>query len=387
MLIVDEKLFTNKNSGTLEWVQEGMYYRFNPKKLPVTYIPSSKVLRQQTMTVLALGELKGLSQKFTRQEIKLLQFPFMIKEAQLSSWLEGTRSTITDVFKSKKIEEKDTEKRLDNEEINNYEIALNYGLTEQKIISEDLIKLIHKILLKGVRGEDKDPGKYKEKQNAVGNRDDTLDSAKFVPASPELTPELMRNLIEFINSNEYEPLFKMAITHYQFEAIHPFRDGNGRLGRLLIILQLCRENILSHPVLYISEYFNRNRDTYTDSLFNVSSKGNIEAWIMFFLKALEYQANQSIKLLTRLQNYKLELQSKMHELSQSPNMHLLIDSLFRSPFISVKDVMKPLKITQPAAWSLLKKLKELGIIREAGMVKRTKLYIAQKIIEIIEGKE
>ena len=384
---MDEREFINKEMGKTQWVQEGMYYRFEPAKLPLKYVPSSKVLQQLTKTALALGGLKTLSKDFSRQEILLLQHPFLMKEAQLSSEMEGTRSTITEIYKEEKIKEENTEKRLDNEEIRNYRNALEYALREEDgIINEKMLKQIHKILLTGVRGENKFPGEYKSKQNAVGKREDTFDSARFVPASPEETPKLMENLVEFINSSDYEPLYKIAMAHYQFEATHPFRDGNGRIGRLLIMLQLCREEILSHPLLYISEYFNRNRDTYTDLLFEVSAKGNIEEWFFFFLKSLEYQASQSLILLTKLQNYKKELQEKMHKISQSPNIHLLVESLFKQPIFSIKDVENSLKITQPAAWNLLKKLKELDLIKEFATIKNKKIYIAHKIIGIVEGK-
>jgi Fic family protein len=385
---MDEREFTNKDMGKLTWVTNGMYYQFEPQKLPLKYSPSAKVLRQMTITSLALGGLKSLSKEFSKQEIFLLQYPFMIKEAQLSSEIEGTRSTIADVYKGKKIEEKNIEKRKDNEKIDNYREALEFALKDKDgIINERLIKIIHTILLKGVRGKDKTPGNYKETQNGVGNREDTLDTARFVPASPESTPELMSNLMEFINSPEYEPLFKIAISHYQFETIHPFRDGNGRLGRLLIILQLCREEILHHPLLYISEYFNRNRDTYTDLLFGASSKGNIDEWFFFFLKALEYQATQSLILLNKLRGYKTFLQTEIHKISQSPNIHLLIESLFKQPIFTIKDVMKPLEITQPSAWSLIQRLKEWGIVKELEVVKNKKVYSAYKIIEIVEGKD
>ena len=179
----------------------------------------------------------------------------------------------------------------------------------------------------------------------------------------------------------------MAIAHYQFEAIHPFKDGNGRLGRLLIVLQICQEEILPHPLLYVSEFFNRNRDTYIEKLFEVSAKGNIEEWVLFFLKALEYQANQSLKLLDNLHQYKTKLHNEINHYSQSPNIHKLIDYFFKEPFFSVKEVMRILKVTQPGAWSVLRKLKNRDVIKEVGTFKRMKIYKAHKILEIIEGRE
>jgi Fic family protein len=383
-----EHSFTDKKLGKLIWVPEGMYYRFEPKKLPLEYTPSSKVIQQMQKTFLALGGLRALTLRFSETEVRLMRLPFMIKEAQLSSEIEGTRSTLTDVYKGRKIEEKDEEKRLDNEEIENYEKALNYALNgEKKEITEEWLKDIHRILLRGVRGSNKEPGNYKEKQNAVGDREDTLDTAKFVPASPESTPELMSNLVEFISSDSYDSLYKIAMTHYQFETIHPFRDGNGRLGRLLIVLQICREGIMPHPLLYISEFFNRNRSDYIERLFNVSSRGEIEEWILFFLKALEYQANQSLSLLDKLQQYKTSLHNEINNYSQSPNIHSFVDYLFKEPFFTIKEVMEVLKVTQPGAWIVLRKLKEHKIIEEVGTFERKKVYKAYKILRIIEGKK
>lgn len=384
---MDEHLFKSTKTGKLVWVNEGMYYRFEPNNLPFDYIPSNKISSQLTKTALALGKLNGLSHKFSANEIRLMQYPFELKEAQLSSEIEGTRSTITDVYKSEKVEEKDPEKRLDNEEIKNYRKALAYALKEEnEPLSENLIKEFHKILLFGVRGKDKNPGEYKEIQNAIGKREDSLDTAKFVPASPESVPSLMSNLIDFINSQNYDPLYKIAIAHYQFETIHPFRDGNGRLGRLLIILRLCKEKLLEHPLLYISEYFNRNRDTYTDNLFNVSSKGDIEGWILFFFKALEYQTNQSILLLNKLENYKSELHGIAKSVSKrSHRIHEIIDSLFKAPFLTIRDLINNFNLSQPGARQLIKKLEKLNIIKEYPTKQREKVYFAQEILTIIEG--
>lgn len=381
-----EEAFTSKLTGKIVWVQEGMYYRFEPKLLPFEYIPTINVRLQQTKTALALGELNGLSNKLDESEIMLLQYPFMLKEAQLSSEIEGTRSTITDVYKGEKVEEQNIEKRLDNEEINNYRRALKQALENHHSASERMFKELHEILLQGVRGKNKDPGQYKSKQNAVGKREDSLDSAKFVPASPESVDTLMRNLIDFMNSQDCEPLYKIAISHYQFETIHPFRDGNGRLGRLLIMLQLCRESILKYPLLYISEYFNRNRDTYIDNLFNVSAKGEIEEWIVFFLKALEFQAKLSINLLNNLEEYKSELHSKARNISRGHSIHIVIDSFFKNPFLSITDVRKILNVSQPAAWKLLERLKSIEAIKEYDTNNKEKMYVAYKILEIIEGK-
>ena len=366
-----------------------MYFRFEPNPLPFREFTLSPALGNALLkTALVLGRLDGMTQKLTAEEVHLLRIPFILKEATLSSEIEGTRSTLADVYKEEKQKETDTQKARDNEEIRNYVKALEYGLQNlERGLSEEIMKHMHTILLQGVRGSDKDPGDYKTEQNAIGKRQDTLETAKFVPASPKETPYLMKNLIEFMNNNlSLNALYKTAVIHYQFEAIHPFRDGNGRIGRLIIMLILSKEKILSQPLLYISEYFNRNRSTYTDLLYDVSSKNKIEEWMLFFLKALETQANSSLQLIKSLENYREELQKNMEEVSESPKMHLLVDLIFKNPFITITDVSKKLGLTIPWASNLVHKLEQKNVLKEITGKKSRKIFVAQKILNILEGK-
>lgn len=195
----------------------------------------------------------------------------------------------------------------------------------------------------------------------------------------------MKNFVEYINSDsKLNPLIKIAIAHYQFEAIHPFRDGNGRLGRLLIMFTLCTEKILTSPLLYISEYFNRNRDTYTDLLYQVSSKGNLDDWIEFFLKALETQAHSSLELINRLEEYKNNLQEKMAQVSESPNMNKVIDLLFNNPFITISEVADNLGLSIPGASGLVHKLEEMEELVEITGNKTRKVFMSKNILRILE---
>ena len=386
---MNEKDFANSKTGKVIWEQNGMYFRFEPNILPFKdFTPSPALENALLNTALVLGRLDGMTQKLTPQEVHLLRMPFILKEATLSSEIEGTRSTLTDVYKDEKQKETDTQKALDNEEIRNYVKALEYGLNNlDKGITQETLKEMHKLLLQGVRGSDKNPGDYKTEQNAIGKRQDTLETAKFVPASPKETSYLMKNLIEFLNDDPPpNSLYKIAIMHYQFEAIHPFRDGNGRIGRLFIMLTLSKKAILSQPLLYISEYFNRNRSTYTDLLYDVSSKNKIEEWMIFFLKALEIQANSSLQLIRSLEKYKEELQNSMKEISESPKMHLLVDLIFKNPFITITDVSKKLELTIPWASNLVHKLEQKGVLKKITRKKSRKIFVAKKILDILEGK-
>lgn len=384
---MEEKDFADSKTGRLVWEQNGMYFRFEPNPLPFDFKPASNLGNLLLSTALVLGRLDGLTHNLTLQEAHLLRIPFMLKEATLSSEIEGTRSTLTDVYKGEKQKETDVQKKLDNEEIRNYVKALEFGLKNlDENITEDMIKEMHKILLQGVRGYDKNPGMYKTHQNAIGQRQDTMETAKFVPASPQTTPYLMKNLVEFANTEKnINALYKIALAHYQFEAIHPFRDGNGRVGRLLIMLMLCKEKVISHPLLYISEYFNRNRSTYTDRLYGASSRNEIDEWIIFFLKALETQANESIELFKKLENYKNELQEKMPLVSKSPRMHLVVESIFKNPYITIKDISDKLRMTIAGASNLVHKLEKMGVLKEITGKKTRKIFLAHKIIDILEG--
>lgn len=382
-----ENDFHSKRLGKLVWVDKGMYYRFEPKLLPFKLERQAEIETQAQKAAVALGRVSGLMRKFTQKEIDLFQTPFILKEAALSSEIEGTRSTITDIYREEKIKEPNPDKREDNQEVRNYRDALSWALDQNpETITEDFIKEIHRILMKGVRGHDKDPGKYKEHQNAIGRREDSLDSAKFVPASPETTPRLMKNLIEFINSNDVSPLTKIAIVHYQFETIHPFKDGNGRIGRLLISLQLCREGFIPRPLIYVSEYFSRNRDTYIDFLFYSSSEGKIEDLVKFILKALEAQADSALDLIVKIDNYKVKLYSELKRKSKSPNLHELVEFLFRTPVFRVNDVKDYIGVSQPSAWTLVQLLKAEGIITEMAFSQKDKVYFAREILNILEGR-
>ena len=384
---MDKGHFKSNLTGRLVFEQKGLYFHFEPKALPFKYKPDLKMNNLLMETALKLGELNGITKRFSRKEINLLKMPFILKEATFSSRIEGTRSTLTDVYKGKKEKEKDLMKRLDNEEINNYYKALNLGLSllRNQDLNEGIIKEIHKVLLKGVRGKEKSPGEYKKIQNAIGMSNDTLETAKFVPASPETTPYLMKNLIDFFNNNKtYNPLFKIGIIHYQFEAIHPFRDGNGRLGRLLIILLLCKEKIIDEPFLYISEYFNRYRDKYLELLYKVSVEGTIEEWLRFFLEALRVQSEKSLNLTIKLLDYKSKLHEKIKVKYRSTNIYNVIDLLFENPFITIGDIQKKLKISFTAASKIIRKLIDEDILIEFKTNKKNKLFLAKEIIDILE---
>lgn len=382
---MDERDFVSDRTGRLLWEPKGMYYRFEPKLLPFDLNETPTLSEQAQRTMLAIGTLNGLTHRFSNEQIERFRLPFMLKEAQRSSEIEGTRSTLSDVYREQKIAELDPEKRLDNEEIRNYRDALEYALASEEPLSAELIRAVHRILLRGVRGADREPGRFKREQNAIGQRTDTLDSAKFVPASPERTAPLIENLIAYL-AEEVHTLYRIALSHYQFEAIHPFRDGNGRLGRLLIVLLLCRKGVLRHPLLYVSEYLARNRDSYIDALYAASARGAIESWVLFLLTALEVQAHRSGELLLAVDRYREETITRVRAHSHSVRMHDLIPYLLVHPFVTTADVRTFLGVSQPAAWGLIHKLVEADIVREIDAPGRMGVYVAHRYLDLLEGR-
>jgi Fic family protein len=384
---MNEKDFISDRAGRLFLEQNGFYHRFEPNTLPFEYKVSEELNSMLFETSLNLGRLDGIACKFSPEEVELIIRPFMYKEATLSSEIEGTRATLSDVYKSEKETEKDREKALDTEEVRNYIKALQYGLEEIKNreISEDLVKELHQILLKGARGENKSPGEYKTSQNAIGKATDTLETAKYVPASPQSVPPLMKNLVAYLyQEDSTNPLFKIAIAHYQFEAVHPFRDGNGRVGRLIIMLYMCREGILKQPLLYVSEYFKSHRDEYTGRLFNVSAKGELEEWMAYFLKALNEQSKKSLDYAMGLEDYKKTLKTRLQKKYKTNNALSIVDMLFENPYITTKDITGKLGVSAPAAADLIKIMKTEKILEEITGKERKRVYLARGILRILE---
>lgn len=324
---------------------------------------------------------------FPDGELDLLERPFILKEAVLSSEIEGIYTTVSEVM----IREKKTKEKDNTLEVINYKAALEYGLN--KDITEELILEIHKILLNEVRGQELTPGEYKRFQNYIGTADIDLKYAKFVPAAPRNTKMLIRNLIEYINSPQEIPsLFKIALIHYQFEVIHPFRDDNGRTGRILIILLLLKYKLLKKPVLYLSEFFNERRPEYQDRLYSVSSEGKIDEGIKFFLESVMIQSERAFLFAKKLLNYKNQLSYDiMNNGELKPNDKLkiskIIEMLFRNPYIKINDVESELDISYPTAKKLVDELVNLKILELEEMnKKRDKIYVSNKILEILGPK-
>jgi len=341
---------------------------------------------------LALGRLDGLTWQLPRDIVSLYTYFYIRKEAVLSSQIEGTQSSLSDLllYESDEVPGVPFE---DISEVLHYVSALNYGI---KRIREDnfplslrLIREIHEVLLSSGRGSEKMPGDFRTSQNWIsGTRPG---NAKFVPAPPSEVMPCMGELEKFIHERQshMQILLRAALVHVQFETIHPFLDGNGRLGRLLITLLLCAEGILQEPLLYLSLYFKQNREMYYDLLQRVRTEGDWESWIDFFLSGVYETANQAVKTSKSILELFQNDQHHIERLGRSVGTTLRVFKLLQTrPLINIAQAAKELHISIPTVTSALHRLQELGIVREITSKRRDKLYSYEKCIQLLnEGTE
>lgn len=342
-----------------------------------------------------LDELSGLLQDASLWLGKLNSYADLIpdidffikmyatKEATNSNRIEGTRTTFEDAISP--VEQVKPELRDDWHEVQNYIQAINYSVEKlnELPISMRLLKEAHKILLQGVRGEPKTPGEIRKTQNWIGGS--SLKDAFFVPPEPNLLPELLSDIEKFLH-NEYlqvPELVRAGIAHYQFETIHPFLGGNGRTGRLLIILYLISAGLLNKPVLYISDFFERNRMSYYDSLSMVKQTNNITQWLKFFLSGIIETSKNSIKTFEEIIKLKKEVESKLENIGKKAiNGQKLLELLYSTPKVNSKIVCEKLNITPATANGLLKTFVEIGILDEKTGFNRNRYYVFEDYIRI-----
>lgn len=334
-----------------------------------------------------LGELNAYSKLIPNVDFFIQSH--VAKEAEQSSRIEGTKTTLEELYIEKE-EFDDPEKVNDQEEVKNYIKALNESIEtinnpEEIPLSMRLVSGAHKTLLSGVRGYKRHPGQVRTTQNKIGGSAGTLKDAVFIPPTPETVTGLLDDLEKFWHNRSLEipDLVKVALSHYQFETIHPFEDGNGRIGRLIIILQLISYNILQKPTLYLSDYFERNRSAYYDALSRVRESGDMEHWIKFFLVGVTETAKKGKETLEKI----IDLQKKYEELiegylgiKQQKLGKELLKHLFAKPVVTAKDVESLLNVSKPTATALVKKLAEAKIFTERTGYKRNRVYVLHEYL-------
>jgi len=378
---MDIALFQNSPSGRLIRAVDG-YWAFVPNPLPPQLDWDNPLVSLVSRADLALGTLSGLGEALPNPH--LLIYPFIRREAVLSSRIEGTQSSLSDLLL---YEATRVEKQRDVREVQNYVLAVEYGLKRlsELPLSLRLIRELHGILMKGVRGERATPGKFRESQNWIGVPGASLNDAVFVPPPVAEMQENLGQLEKFVNADiDLPPLLELALIHYQFEAIHPFLDGNGRIGRLLITLFLCQRGILTKPLLYLSAFFERYRQEYYQYLLEVSQRGAWRQWIDFFLRAVVEQSGDAVQRARRL----LDLHLNYYQISLAkhlpPTAGQLVELIFMRPVLNARVAQEHLKVTFPAAQRAINALEEEGILAEITGGKRNKAYAAKEILKILE---
>ncbi len=305
------------------------------------------------------------------------------KEATQSSKIEGTQTNIEEVFLDK--ENLGAERRNDWEEVQNYISAMNQAIQQLNDLpfSSRLIRNTHRILLQSGRGKHKLPGEFRSSQNWIGGA--SISDAVFIPPAHSYIPELMNDLEKFAHNKEYffPDLLKIALIHYQFETIHPFLDGNGRVGRLLITLYLVDKQILKKPILYLSDFFERNRSLYYDNLMRVRTHHDIKQWLKFFLVGIIETARSGIKTFDAI----LQLKKEKEELIQKNSTrshHLLniLDRLYHRPIINAQQVMEITEVSMPTAYKIIDEMEEYGILKEMTGGKRDRIFMFEPYIRL-----
>jgi Fic family protein len=365
-----------------QFVQQLEYRSFSPEKINHEWIISTpevnKLLAEANRLV---GELNAFSQIIP--DVDFFISMHILKEATTSSRIEGTKTNMEEAL----IREEDIqpEKRDDWAEVQNYIQAINTSIKdlEKLPISNRLIRNTHRILLSGVRGKRKIPGEFRTSQNWIGA---TLKDAVFIPPHHSEVLELMSDLERFINDEEnpVPHLIKIAIIHYQFETIHPFLDGNGRLGRLLITLYLVSNEILKKPSLYLSDFFERHKSYYYDNLMTVRLNNNLIQWIKFFLVGVIETSKESIQVFKDIIKLKMDLETnRLPRLgSKIDKAQQLLLHLYQIPIIDSKQVVKLLNISPSTANRLISEMSELGILHEMTGYKRNRKYIFTEYFRI-----
>jgi Fic family protein len=362
--------------------QEYQYKSFLPNSINHTFTwddPQINILLEDATR--ALGELNAFTMIVPNVDMFIQMH--ITKEANTSSKIEGTKTEIDEVLSDKT--QINPEKRDDWQEVRNYVDAMNFALKELQNLplSNRLIKKVHEILLSSVRGENKQPGEFRKSQNWIGGT--SIKNAHFIPPNHNDVLDLMSDLEKFLHNDSIQVphLIKVAVAHYQFETIHPFLDGNGRIGRLLITLYLVSNSLLKKPSLYLSAFIEKHKSTYYESLTFVRERNDLTNWIKFFLEAVIDTARSGTETFQEILSLKQEMDQIVHEFGKKAhNASKLVEYLYQYPVVSVGDIIEPLEISKPTAHALIKDFETKGILREFTGFQRNKLYIFDRYLQI-----
>ena len=361
------------------------YWAFVPHPLPPSISWSEPLIAALSQADRAIGELSGLGHFLPNP--RLLIHPFIRREAVSSSRIEGTRASLSDLYAYESGQMTLFELPDDVQEVHNYVRALEYGLERMETlpVSLRLIQEIHGVLMEGVRGQERTPGAFRNSQNWIGPPGATLTEATFVPPPVDEMWKALDALEKFLHApSALPPLLRVGLIHYQFETIHPFLDGNGRIGRLLTTLLLCAWDVLPAPLLYLSPYIEKRRQTYYDLLLQVSRRGDWEAWLHFFLQGVIVQSQDAVQRIRRLQQLRQAFQSRLETSRAAARLLKVVDLLFQQPILQNREVAVALGVNFPTSQRYIDRLVSLGILREITGHARNRVYQADEILNALD---
>lgn len=362
---------------------EAAYQSFKPNPLP----PIPEIEMDEEIVKLLVDANKQLVKLDTASQLisnaDLFISMYVRKEALISSQIEGTQCTLDDVLDP----EVDANVNLDVSDVINYVKATQYALKrlERLPLCCRLIREIHEVLMENVRGQDKTPGEFRYFQNWIGPANCSLKDARYIPPNVEDMQTAMSDLEKYINENvDYDPLIRVALIHYQFETIHPFLDGNGRIGRLLILLYLVEQGLLTKPVIYISYFFKKNQIEYYDRISEVRRTGNFEQWIRFFLEAVSKASSDSLETIHRLSMLHDANIEKLPKTTRSKdNLRAVFDYIEQYPIIDIKRTAKELAVSYNTVAAAVRKLVEFGILQETTNAARNRVFAYEAYLAIL----
>ncbi len=362
------------------------HWTFQPNPLPPTITPDMRLMSLVSAADQALGELAGTGRRLPNPH--LLIRPFIRREAVLSSRIEGTVTRLDQLF----LFEADPEELshpTDAGEVRNYVHALEHGLESIRLghpFSLQMLREIHRILLDDVRGGEKRPGEIRNRAVLIGRSGDDFDTSRFVPPCHTTLAPMLNDFVDFLRNQRSLPvIIQLALMHYQFETIHPFNDGNGRVGRLLITLMLCERKVLPQPLLYLSAFFEQKREEYYDHLLNVSRRAAWNEWIEFFARGVAEQAGDAITRVQRLQDLQQLYREKTAGLIRTAAPQRLVEELFATPYITMNRAAEVMNISFKSAATTVNKLVDAGILREITGQRRNRVYCADEILNLLDA--
>lgn len=361
------------------------YWAFLPAPLPPKFAYDPDLVKLLSRADAVLSELSGVGRLLPNPH--LLVSPWMAREAVLSSRIEGTRTSLSDVLIDEVGGERVGAKPPDDlGEVRNYVVALEHGIQRlaKLPLSLRLVREVHEKLMKDVRGDKATPGEFRRSQNWIGPAGSTPTTAAYVPPPVADMHACLDNWEKFLHERDSMPdLVQCALMHEQFEAIHPFLDGNGRVGRLLITLFLFERGRLSQPLLYLSDYIDEHRQDYYDLLLRVRTHGDWDSWLRYFINGVLITAADAVKRTTHV----IELREQFrNRVADKPRALALVDQLFTNPYLTVARAEALLKVSNPTARKVVDLLVERKLVEKLGKRRWSKLYLSRPVLEAIEKK-